>query len=120
MTNSELYRRGVVFPLTEGACMALSNNDVNERTEVYVIKLNDDNSFYALWEVGFIQELNRHCASLIDEHESECWSPEQVNKALRIVGGFSKDTGRLDTFLAEFKEQILLANIRNMPVFFIF
>ena len=73
MQNSELYRQGVVLPLSDEAAHDLRHQRASEATSVEWIEFIDD-QFSILWVHGVFKAINEACSTLIDEYEED-WVP---------------------------------------------
>src|SRR5438046_2876188 len=86
MQNSELFRRGIVLPLTAAALADLQENTVAEDSPVECIRIDEgapqsDEEFYHLCEAGVFRTINTACSGLIDDYEEYQLEANQVSVA---------------------------------------
>jgi hypothetical protein len=120
-TNSELYRRGIVLPLTADAEVAIRSSSADEHTPTRILSL-DEALFYELWSFGLFERINRICGSLIDEHEEAEIRPERVSSVTGVIEEFllrPEVIGNKRTFLLSLKQLCQLAQSENRSVFFV-
>lgn len=84
MFTSELYRRSIVLPLSEGALKRIRDDDVIQGLDVERIKLDDDDLFYRIWDAGVFRRFNQICGALVDEYEQEEVG-RNLNKAGKVI-----------------------------------
>ena len=88
MQNSELYRRGMVVPLSQDALGAIRSSTVSESTSVAVASLATESDFEWLWAKGFFAEINDRTGALLDDYEEEEIGVEHVVDVLRVATQF--------------------------------
>ena len=78
LQNSELYRRGIVMPMTQLACNSLLANDVDEDTEVRWLEIQGQRAFDDYWSSGVFQRINASAGTIIDDYEEEVVQPDLI------------------------------------------
>ena len=122
MQNSELYRRGMVVPLSQDALGAIRSSTVSEGTSVAVASLATESDFEWLWAKGFFAEINDRTGALLDDYEEDEIGVEHVVDVLRVATQFQSIRGlppSVSTFLGNVADACRGAIDREMPVFFI-
>ena len=120
MQNSELYRRGMVVPLSQDALGAIRSSTVSESTSVAVASLATESDFEWLWAKGFFAEINDRTGALLETIEDEIG----VEHVVDVRGRYSVQSIRglpasVSTFLGSVADACRGAIDREMPVFFI-
>ncbi|MEQ9424573.1 MAG: hypothetical protein RJQ09_09160 [Cyclobacteriaceae bacterium] len=92
MQNSELYRRGIVVPLTEASQMALKNNVVERGLEVEFCELPSEEIFLGLWDKGLFETINAQLGSMLDDYEEEIIENKKVPMLRTILKKFEKSS----------------------------
>jgi len=120
--NSELYRRGIVLPLSAEACDAIRANSADENTPARTLNLSNDILFYDLWNWGILNQINAVCGSLIDEHEEDELPFEKLADVLGVIDEFllkREAIGDRRTFLLALRQLCLAAQSSRTSLFFV-
>lgn len=122
MFASEVYRRGIVVPLSKDSLMNIRNDKVTEGDLVEILRLNDDDLFYRIWKAGVFTELNKICSSLVDDQEQEevHSNLEQLQKFLHRLEASDHLERDIILFLSSFRTLVEEAISRKMPLLFLF
>ncbi|WP_417735256.1 hypothetical protein [Rosistilla oblonga] len=120
MQPSELWRRGVVMPLSTGVIERIAAWDVDDSVEVDFLPIDDESLFHQLWDIGLFSEINDACSTLIDDYESEWLPQEQFPAAAEVVKRLQhqNSNGRVGQFLNHLSDMIDRATVRQMPLYF--
>lgn len=86
MQTSELYRRGIVLPLTDEAESALRQNNVTETTDVECLDLATDKYFYMVWPV--FQQVNHLCETIFDDYEETLVEGDTINCMIQAIKSY--------------------------------
>jgi hypothetical protein len=82
MQLPQLFRRGIVVPLTDHSAEQLSRGSVDDFVAVGFVPIVSQSLFDEIWEAGLFQSLNSVCSTLIDDYEEEELQPEQLERAI--------------------------------------
>jgi hypothetical protein len=107
MQPSELWRRGVIMPLTSDAAAKMNDGEIDESTEVYFLPISTHNLFSSLWGIGLFDRINQACGTLIDDYESE-WLLQRLYP-----------NGDVGEFLQQLSAQICRATETQSPLYFV-
>ena len=121
MQNSELYRRGMVVPLSQDALGAIVAVRFRKALAA-VASLATESDFEWLWAKGFFAEINDRTGALLDDYEEDEIGVEHVVDVLRVATQFQSIRGSspsVSTFLGNVADARRGAIDREMPVFFI-
>ena len=88
MQLAERFRRGIVVPLDVTACGQLLQGKVDENTSVQSINLDNDDTFYELWEWGFFKAINQACETHIGEYEDNCLPGHNLAAFQAVIQAF--------------------------------
>ena len=121
MQLPELFRRGVVAALDEGADAQLATWDVEDGPYVAWIPLASDSLFNEVWDAGVFKVINAECGTLIDDYEEEDLSPESLPKAIAALTRlrYSCDSHSVRPFLEKLIRLCELARREGRSVYFI-
>jgi hypothetical protein len=122
MQPSELWRRGVVMPLSTGVIERIAAWNVDESVEVDFLPIDDESLFQQLCSIGLFLEINDACSTLIDDYESEWLPPEQFPAAAKVICRLQRQNSnaRVGQFLNQLSNMIDRATVRQMPLYFEF
>lgn len=119
---AQLFRRGIVTPLTVEASNELAEWSLTQPARVELITIPDQAIFEEIWQTGVFQAINERCSCLIDDFEEECLRPEAVNEALEVLAdkyGKAQSPG-VDAFIANLTALLKGAKDRQQCVYFVF
>ncbi|MCB1099807.1 MAG: hypothetical protein KDN22_29840 [Verrucomicrobiae bacterium] len=117
---SEVWRRGVVVPLTNDSANEMAQFAVSSEAEALCLPIDTDALFYEIWATNLFQDINRSCGVLIDDYEEEKLPPEALGAALTVVSNhLSKARSQVFSFLKELEKMIKEAIKLSFPVYFI-
>jgi hypothetical protein len=71
LQNSELYRRGIVCPLTAEVEGLLRCSQGDLHCQVQLLSIDTEEFFESIWELGLFEEINQQTGALIDDYEEE-------------------------------------------------
>lgn len=118
---SEIWRRGIVLPLTIEKAKEMATFYVSTGSDVQYLSIENDVFFYRLWQTGIFEELNKRCNVLIDDFEEEDLQPEYLKEALSIITKYRslvKDS-QIYKFLRLFESLVKRGISLGFPVYFI-
>ncbi|QDV49740.1 hypothetical protein [Gimesia fumaroli] len=115
------YRRGILSPRNKEAQLQLNAWFIQHPILVDIISLNDDAAFYSIWELGVFRKINSLCGCIIDDYEEEVIEPEKLNSIISLIDNEFQNlaTSPVKQFLNAFRELLIGARDRTMPVYFI-
>ncbi len=118
---SEVWRRGIVLPLTRETAIEMSECYVSEESEVKYLPIRSDSLFDELWKTNLFQEINSSCNTLIDDYEEEELRPEALSSALRkiIEKRSSGQSKQVSIFLEDLENLFREAIELTFPVYFV-
>ena len=70
-SSTELFRRGMVLPLSESALLEIRSDTITDQSHFRVVPFTGDEQFYRIWKTGVFLEINRRYGTMIDDFESE-------------------------------------------------
>ena len=123
MQNSELYRRGVVLPMSNAALNALRESNVTEETEVKFAEIQEQEDFEWLWEKGFFSDISQVTQSLLDDYEEteiDYIHTEAIIRMIHLLDRKSKSIPRaVESFCKQLSKLLELNRQQKSPIFFI-
>ena len=123
MQTSEIFRRGVVLPLTDDAESHLRANDVSEGMSVRYLEIADQILFEALWASGVFQRINERAGILIDDYEEEFVEKDALPEIRHAVDEVRSSAVPLNSRVQGFLETLsgLVAEAQRMerPMLFV-
>jgi hypothetical protein len=120
MQNSELYRRGIVLPLDQGAEECLRTGDVTESTPVRCLTI-DEAFFMDLCAWGLFRRISHHIDVLIDDYEEEFVEAElldEVQAAIQETRA-QRNAGDIEPFLDDLSALVTEAQSLGRPILFV-
>ncbi len=121
MQRSELFRRGVVIPLTDDTHEALIINDVSETDNLNYIKISEE-AFNNLYNGGFFDMINQRLGTLLDDYEDETVDYSKALSMIKLIKEYSKRkklTDEENKVLNLLNDFCLQADKLNRPLFFV-
>lgn len=85
MQLSELFRRGIVVPLTDRSAEQLARWSVDGFVSVEYLPIVGESLFEEVWNAGIFQSVNTTCSTLIGDYEEEDLQPEVLNTAIAAL-----------------------------------
>jgi len=121
MQLAELFRRGVVAPLTDEAAEELAQWSSTATSQVDFLPISTDALFQQIWSTGVFQEMNRACSSMIDDYEEEDLQPDVLRTALDVLDAKTVEVEEIAVkqFLLQLTALCKSALNRNHPVYFV-
>lgn len=121
MQRSELFRMGVVIPLTDEAEEDIVINDIKGEDEYRYIEIKAE-VFFTLDQSGFFRTINDELDTLIDEHEDEIIDHSKAKVIIKVIEKYSAkrylSVGEKE-FLDNLRELCSQASQLNRPLFFV-
>ena len=120
MQLSQVFRMGIVIPLTDETNSQFKNGDINDCVDVKLLMLTQ-NEFDLIWETGLFEEINSLLHKSISEYEEECI--DSLEPFLRILKGYQKKYKHNDLIydlLNKIHNILLTGNEIKMPAYFVF
>ncbi|KAB2917580.1 MAG: hypothetical protein F9K23_04145 [Bacteroidetes bacterium] len=118
---SELFRMGVVIPLTDEAEEDIVINDIKGEDEYRYIEIKAED-FFTLYQSGFFRTINDELDTLIDEYNDEIIDHSKAKVIIKLIEKYSAkrylSVGEKE-FLDNLKELCLQASQLNRPLFFV-
>ena len=121
MQPSALYRRSVVIPLNDDAEADFQSWDVSPSTQAHHIEIGDS-LFESLWSSDLFKLINRHCNSVVDDHEEtiiEATRLQGVVRAIETIESRQEVRGAVSEFLKELHQLTQTAIREKRPLIFI-
>jgi hypothetical protein len=122
MQITQLFRRGIVAPLTDQTADQLATWFVDGLVSIDFLPISNDAMFYKLWDTGIFQSLNQKCGTIIDDYEEEALKPDNMEIAMSVLIEFKQTIKDPDVNL--FVENLITlcrsAQKNNHPVYFVF
>lgn len=120
MQPSEIWRRGVVMPHTSEVAQQINDWDIDESAAVDYLPIADETLFLRLWDIGLFATINKTCATLIDDYESEWLAPDHFPAAAIVVERLLKNNsdGDVGDFLRRLLVLIDRATKAKLPLYF--
>jgi len=115
MHLSQLFRQGIVMPLSDEAEMALRYEDVDRQTPVEFLKISDE-IFLQLWFHGVIRAMRDHCGVPFNEYETDIIETDRVPDLKRAI---AKPVNVSPEFMAALSSLIQKAVSLHRPLFFV-
>jgi hypothetical protein len=116
MQNTELYRRGVVLPLSSDAEKLLLQNDIEMDTPVDYLEIPDQAFFELLWELGLFQEINSRVGSMIDDYEQEFIAAESLRLVRDAVEAISMQRAMMRGDIHEFLSKLKILTEKGIAL----
>ncbi|QDT39478.1 hypothetical protein [Stratiformator vulcanicus] len=114
----DLERQGIYVPLDESAA-----GQQSLRESVYQVRVGVSEVFSDRWYKNLFDGINRHCGSLIDEHETEEIRPDLVPQVIRAIESHRHNCPPRPGHESEFIEQLeVAANLalaNGRPIIFV-
>lgn len=120
MQLSNLFRRGIVWGIDDGAARQLEAFWVESPIRVEWLPIPTDSFFETLWAQGIFQRISAACGINISDYEEVALPFDKIASALKVV----RETKTFDEKLQEFCQKLeaflcsALASKRN--VYFVF
>lgn len=121
MQLSEVFRIGIVVPLTGETKQQLSNARIIGLLDVKFLPLTQED-FSLLWHLGIFGELSVVLNERIVDYEEICIKPEKLSVSLKILNKYLKikNDDMTNSLLRSIQDILLTAIDIFMPVYFIF
>jgi hypothetical protein len=119
MQISERFRRSIVVPRDLAAQEDLDCEDVDYRTQVDVLWLDDDNLFNQAWDEGVFERINDAANALIGDYETEKLMPQQIEMAMQALRGANTNFPAVRAFIDDLCALCELAIERKVPMYFV-
>jgi hypothetical protein len=121
MQLSELFRRGVIVPLTDRSAEHLARWSVDDFVSVEFLPIGNESLFEEIWKAGVLQALNAACSIAISDYEEECLQPDTLKTAIAVL---TAEMGKIEEPLVRsFVDDLLglckSALAKNRRVYFI-
>lgn len=121
MQCTELFRRGIVMPLTDEALEEIEANDVSEATAVRYVAIRADGLFESLWSRGLFADINQRCNVCLDDYEEDWIDSADLKHVLAAVDAqLSKySSPPVTQFLVDLKRLVMEAIASKSPLLFV-
>lgn len=121
MQLSQLFRRGIVVPLTDTTAQQLAQWSVEGIVQVEYLPIPDQSLFEEIWRAGVFQAINDTCSTLISDYEEEDVRPEALGRAIAALA--AKQQHIQDPDLRGFVDNLIAlcqsGAEKNRPVYFV-
>lgn len=91
MQLSQLFRRGIVVPLTDATVQQLASWSVTGTVRVEYLPIPDESLFEQIWNAGVLQAVNERCSTAIDDYEEERVGPEVLELVIASLVAKQQD-----------------------------
>lgn len=121
MQLAEVFRLGIVVPLTDETNFQLKAGDINGLVEVKLLSLNQED-FYLIWESGLFEEMNVSLGLEISEYEDNRIEFQFLESCLTIVKKYFMDGKNeiIKSLLNKIYDILFFGASIKMPVYFFF
>ncbi len=121
MQLSELWRRGIVIPLTTDKALEMARFSVSSESDTLYLEIDSQEKFERLWQSHLFQDINQRCACHIGNYEEEPLPPEMLKNVLEVIAEHragSQDDEQ-DDFLERLERLVARAGSLGFPVYFV-
>jgi hypothetical protein len=119
MQLSQLFRRGIVVPMTDHSAEQLSRWTVDDFVSVEFLSIANESLFAEIWKAGVFQSINATCSTVIADYEEEDLQPAVLERVIATLTAqqdkIKETTVRL--FIESFIGLCRLALEKNRPVY---
>ena len=121
MQLAQLFRRGILVPLTDRSAEQFSRWSVDDFVTVEFLPISDQSLFDEIWEAGVFQSLNSACSTLIDDCEEEVLQPDLLEQAIATLIASQRKVTKpavklfVESLVAIFRS----AQDKHRPVYFV-
>jgi hypothetical protein len=121
MQLPQLFRRGVVVPLSDWSADQLSQWTVDDFVAVGFVPIGDQVLFDLIWDAGVFHAINAACATRIDDYEEEVLPCERLPSAITTLTSLIASTTdrRVHSFVSSLITICRLAKETERSVYFV-
>ena len=121
MQVTELFRRGIVVPLTDRSAEQLSRMWVDDFATVEFLPIVDQSLFDEIWQANVFQSLNSACSTLIDDYEEAVLQPDVLERAISTLSASQRSVKEpaVELFVESLIAICRSAQEKHRPVYFV-
>jgi hypothetical protein len=121
MQLTQLFRRGILVPLTDRSAEQLSRWSVDDFVTVEFLPIGDQSLFDEIWQASIFQSLNSACSTLIDDYEEEVLRPDDLERAIATLSASQRTVKEpaVELFVESLIAICRSALEKHRPVYFV-
>ncbi|MDZ7616453.1 MAG: hypothetical protein U1E05_05570 [Patescibacteria group bacterium] len=123
MQLSQLFRRGIVVPLTDRTEEQFSRWFVDDFATVAFLPIADESLFEDIFKAGVFHLLNEVCSTTIDDYEEEALPATTLERGITALAARQKELTEqrnVGLFVESLIMILRLALENHRPVYFVF